>query len=154
MACYGSLKTAYSQPSDDFLVSNPDFCITVAYIPKICCNTYLKVITLQNAVNDSEEHILSLLSAIISGMKIFSNPWQLIIKLSKTPNCQQPLKLHPNHDFYFAIPSTANYSSAHQQPQPTIPKLTLNLQIRVHWLLWTFLFFLRQKKKIAIKPRK
>lgn len=48
---YGPLKTAYSQVCDDFLVSNPGVCISITHIPKIFCNAYIKMTTLQTAVN-------------------------------------------------------------------------------------------------------
>lgn len=51
MGFYGPLKTAYSQACDDFLVFNPGACITITHVPKIFYNAYLKVTTLQTAVN-------------------------------------------------------------------------------------------------------
>jgi len=52
---YGPLKTSYSQACDDFLVSNPGICISIKHIPKIFGTAYLKVATIQTAVNAFRE---------------------------------------------------------------------------------------------------
>lgn len=92
---YDPLKTAYSQDCDNFLVSSSCFCITVTYFSKIFCNAYLKVTTLQTAVNAFRATGIEPFESNIFRDEDF-HPWLLIIKLSKTTNCHLSLNLGQN----------------------------------------------------------
>ncbi|XP_046397706.1 MFS-type transporter clz9-like [Ischnura elegans] len=51
VAFYGPLKTAYSQGCEDYLVSNPGAVITIREVGRIFGKAYLRVSTIQTAVN-------------------------------------------------------------------------------------------------------
>ncbi|XP_003240827.1 uncharacterized protein LOC100571979 [Acyrthosiphon pisum] len=116
---YGPLKTSYSQACDDFLVSNPGICISITHIPKIFGTAYLKVATIQTAVNAFRATGIEPYDSNIFRDEDFQPSLTTDIQSveSTAPAFErQPEILFENTNS--AISPTANDSFENQHPQP------------------------------------